>query len=283
MNIINDIDKRLNMDINANIFFDIYSFTTENINGYIPYFDLKNKSLLTVGSSADQIFNASLEGCNDITVCDICPLTKYYYYLKLSSLLLLNKEEYLKFLCQKYYDLEHNPYFLNKKTFYKIKNSLKLLDYDSYYIWDYLFNKYNNNQIEKLFRHDINIKEDIIHCNNYLKNNKYFKHLKNSIQKTNVNFINGDVTNYNYNRQFDNIWLSNIAHYLDGEGLVKLFLNNEKSLKENGKMLLCYYWNKNTLVGHHTIIEFDYIDNKDLIVIPGVTPYEDNSIILYNK
>ena len=36
----------------------IYKFTTENISGYIKEFDFKNKSLLTVGSSGDQVINA---------------------------------------------------------------------------------------------------------------------------------------------------------------------------------------------------------------------------------
>ena len=39
-------------------FSKIYTFTTENISGYIDYFDLDNKSLLTVGSSGDQVLNA---------------------------------------------------------------------------------------------------------------------------------------------------------------------------------------------------------------------------------
>ena len=39
-------------------FSKIYPFTTENIAGYIDYFDFDDKSLLTVGSSGDQILNA---------------------------------------------------------------------------------------------------------------------------------------------------------------------------------------------------------------------------------
>lgn len=35
----------------------LYPFTTENISGYINNFDLSNKTLLTVGSSGDQIIN----------------------------------------------------------------------------------------------------------------------------------------------------------------------------------------------------------------------------------
>ena len=63
--------------IDADRFSWIYPFTTENINGYIDMFDLKDKSLFTVGSSGDQAINAILKGCKDITVLDINPFTKY--------------------------------------------------------------------------------------------------------------------------------------------------------------------------------------------------------------
>lgn len=64
------------------IFGRIYPFTTENIAGYINLFNLDNKSLLTVGSSGDQVINASLFNCQDQTVIDINPFTRYYFYLK---------------------------------------------------------------------------------------------------------------------------------------------------------------------------------------------------------
>lgn len=58
-------------------FFRPYPFTTENISGYIKEFDLKNKSLLTLGSSGDQVINAALFNCRNIHVIDICPFTKF--------------------------------------------------------------------------------------------------------------------------------------------------------------------------------------------------------------
>ena len=60
-----------------NGFNKLYSFTTENIKDYISSFDLNNKSLLTVGSSADQAINAILNGCKDVTIMDINPFVKY--------------------------------------------------------------------------------------------------------------------------------------------------------------------------------------------------------------
>ena len=81
--------KREILDTSNIITFDnLYSFTTENINGYINKFDLKDKSLLTVGSSSDQVLNAHFLGCNDITLIDINEFTKdLYFLLTLESLI----------------------------------------------------------------------------------------------------------------------------------------------------------------------------------------------------
>ena len=95
MNIDEKIKKAINM-CNFGKYVDpkftnIYPFTTEYINAYIDMFDLKDKTLLTVGSSGDQIFNAALNGCKDITMIDICPFVKEYYYLKLSAIMIMDK------------------------------------------------------------------------------------------------------------------------------------------------------------------------------------------------
>lgn len=76
------------------IFAEIYPFTTENIYGYLNQFDLSNKSLLTLGSSCDQAINAIMHNCRDITVLDICPFTKFYFYLKKAAILSLSYEEF---------------------------------------------------------------------------------------------------------------------------------------------------------------------------------------------
>ncbi len=75
----------------------LYTFTTENINGYIENFDLKNKSLLTVGSSGDQILNAFFYGARDITLYDINEYAKFYVYLKVAAILSLSYVEFQEF------------------------------------------------------------------------------------------------------------------------------------------------------------------------------------------
>ena len=116
-------------------FAEIYPFTTENISGYINKFNLNNKSLLTLGSSSDQAINAIMHDCKDISILDICPFTKFYFYLKKAAILSLNYDEFLSFFCYRtfYPHLKDNNKVFNKEIFLNFKQLLRLLDYESIY------------------------------------------------------------------------------------------------------------------------------------------------------
>ena len=264
-----------------NDFFQLYSFTTENIDGYMDFFDLKDKSLLTTGSSVDQAINATLLKCNDITVCDVCPLTKYLFYLKFSSLLVLKRKDLLDFLCLRINNIEYNRDFLLKSTFDKIKFTMKSLDYDSYYIWEYLFKNYSSLDLKKLFRKDINNLESVVYCNRYLKNDYNYNLARQSLMDVKIVFINDDITKFITNRTFDNIWLSNVAQYLDDSEINIMIKNSDKLLNDNGKALLCYFWNSN-INGFPINYSSDTESNKK--IIPGISKTDgDNSILVYTK
>ena len=91
-------------------FSRIYSFATENVAGYIDYFDFENKSLLTVGSSGDQVLNAFYNGARDITLFDINEYAKYYVYLKIAAILSLSYQEFISF----FFKHDINPFKKNK-------------------------------------------------------------------------------------------------------------------------------------------------------------------------
>ena len=285
MNLFDDINKRVNNDNIGVDFFCLYPFTTENINGYLPYFELKGKSLLTVGSSCDQAINACIAGCDDITVYDICPLTKYFYYLKLVSLLCLNRAEFLSFLCKTDYknNRKYNPHLLTKKTFNKVKNILKTIDYESYYLWDFIFKNYNRRQIERLFRDDINDLAAIIFCNNYLISDYNYELARKKLVNTMFSFYVGDISSIKMNKKFDNIWLSNILQYLSCDGRNQMLKSNIDILEDNGTMLVGYFWNTSMTIKGFPVEEVLNI-GVDKIIIPGTMGNEDkNSILMYKK
>ena len=74
-------------------FQDVYPFATEAISSYFPKLNLKDKSLLTVGSSLDQAFNGLVLGAKNVTVLDINKNTLEYYKLKRELILNTPKEE----------------------------------------------------------------------------------------------------------------------------------------------------------------------------------------------
>lgn len=280
----------------------IYPFTTENIAGYINEFDLKNKSLLTVGSSGDQAINAIFNGCKDISVLDINPYTKFYYYLKVASILSLNLNEFMRFLRFKSYPntFQDNKDIFNKESYNKLKSTLRSLDYESYLFWNELFNKFNPIIIRNnLFSTDENIDRIVSNCNLYLQDSIKYENTKNKIKNINPNFINGDLFKINLQKKYDSIWLSNIGTYLK-EDLIKTMTDKvTKSLNTNGNILISYLYKTNidTKYKDHWALIYDLEKtfkilakyNPFLISFIGIDglkfkePNMKDSILVYSK
>ena len=229
----------------------VYPFTTENISGYIPYFDLKGKSLLTVGSSGDQVINARLHGCEDITLYDICPDAKYYYYLKAAGVISLSRDEFLNFFRFKHFDQDDNDNIdvFNLKIFEKIARVLKELDHDSYIYYRKLLNRFNGVTVRKtIFESDEHSTPIIVNCNDYLKSHIAYDSTKELLKKTRPNFIEANIFDIKNDKEYDNIWLSNIAARIPDEAsfFIEELLNTVyPCLSKNGKMLFSYIYRIN--------------------------------------
>ncbi len=264
-------------------FNTLYSFTTENIDGYIDLFDLKNKSLLTLGSSSDQAINAGLVGCKNVTIFDICPLTKFYYFLKLASLLSLERKIFLCFLCKTNYEknTSSNPNLYKNQIFNKIKGTLKSLDYESYVIWDYLFSKYESKEINRLFRIDVNQMDSIIRCNRYLVDDNMYKLARKKMPDVDIKFIEGDVLFPNINEKYDNVWLSNVGKYLTEKDIIIMIEKMASLLKQNGRMLINYFYS--TDIPYKCESALNSYDYKKVIISGEPLNIGDNSILVYKK
>lgn len=272
-----DLVDKLVSDIKYKFTFDtLYPFATENINAYIDNFNLLDKSLLTVGSSGDQMINAITLGCKNITSIDICPLTEMYYYLKMASLIGLDRKNYINFLSR----LSVFPF--NKRYFNEIKEILKALNFDSYELWDYIFNSLSKSEIYRLLRTDINFYDpDIILFNRYLSNDELYEQAKKDVLNTAISFVEDDIISFDLNSTFDNIWLSNVGQYMETE-FVSLVEKMTKILNSNGKMLLFYsYFEENLPQFEQLLIKYDY----EKIIIPntGATDYKQHKALIYKK
>lgn len=222
----------------------IYTFTTENINGYIKYFDLQNKSLLTIGSSGDQILNAFFYGGRDITLYDINPYAKYYVYLKVAAILSLSYVEFQKFFFKHGITDYYNKEMFDKDLFNKIKPNLRLFDYESFQFFDELFSNFDASRIrDYLFDDDESRNTVIKSFNAYLQNEESYNLLRSNIKKINFQHINGDIFKDDVPGKFDNIFLSNLCTITSLESLKKLLQKlDSNNLKDNGSLLIGYLW-----------------------------------------
>jgi len=239
------LNKALNMCKHRNVrdtFDKIYPFTTENIAGYLPLFDLKDKSLFTVGSSGDQIFNSILLESKNVTVFDICPFVKEYYYLKKAGIESFSREEFLKFFCYRGSLIDNRKAF-DKNLFNSLKNNLKNDDYESFLFWDKLFSEYNGLKIRaRLFKDDEYSEASICKINEYLKDDVSYEKLRNNLNKTLVTLKSSNVFVDDIIDNYDNVFLSNLCAYYSSEELVSLFYKFLPLLNDDGKILICYLY-----------------------------------------
>ena len=235
------IMKMSSGSINDNSFEKLYPFTNENIKGYYKKFDFEDKSLLTVGSSCDQAINASFNNCHDITIMDICPYTKYYYYLKVAAIISLSYQEYLNFF---YFNKKNPKDYFNINTFGHIIPVLKIVSYESYLLWTQVISKFHPQEIqEEIFSTDYYETSIIEQINPYLKNATKYSQARNNLLRTKVNFINNNIHKASLNNKYDNIWLSNIFQFSDDYETIRETIDKlYEHLNNDGKILLCYFY-----------------------------------------
>src|SRR5574344_359586 len=107
-----------------NGFQNIYPFTTETISGYIENMDLKDKKVLTVGSSCDQALNSLLLGASDVTVFDINDKVQYFYELKRLLILSTPREDLVSEVLS-YKDFSYSEDIFPQKQLEKMNLYLK--------------------------------------------------------------------------------------------------------------------------------------------------------------
>lgn len=210
----------------------IYAMSTEMEKGFLKQIDFKEKRILTVGSSCDQVFEYGLRGSRDITVMDANYMTPYFGELKLAALKALDREDFIAF-----FKRVDKSRFMSQKTYASLIRP-GIQDEMVREIWDYVF-KQDEWYIRNVFHYYEGTEPT------YLENDENYNEVRRIIDQVSVRFCFAKVDKfYEYaDGEYDFIDLSNILTYFPSNTKVEFFIAAEKLqkfLSVNGIMKLHY-------------------------------------------
>lgn len=205
----------------------VFTFATENLNSYLKELDVENKDVLTVTASGDQLINLALLGANNIDCFDINRLCYYYTKLKLTGLMFLDYEEFVKYFAycddsvligNVLYSLDINDEFFNYNIYNKMSEKLEpgvKVFFDAVYA-EY---HYDGMRIARspLFNNISLV--SAMHNNTYLSSHENYyaarEKIEKLLEKNNIKFYNLDVFKlHELDEKYDIVLLSNIYDYI---------------------------------------------------------------------
>lgn len=269
------INCRFRYSADQHSFQRLYPFCNENVSGYLDILDLEGKSLLTVGSSADQTISAIARGCKDITVLDICRFAEEYFYLKKAAIETLTPKEFGQLFFYKDYP---RTFIYNRKPFAlakypKLLERLKQERPDIHEFWLKLAGTHSGEMIRRnLFTNDEEKPLVTKQLTDYLKSEEAYYQTREKLKGVTPTFINANITHpYVISSSYDNIVLSNLTTYLSYEEIEALFHTLESHLNEDGKLMLGYLYRTDETSGYCE--EWDHIYNIPRIksIHPDIT------------
>lgn len=236
-----DYDKRMKG------FEKLYLFSNENLGTYYKRLDLKGKRVLTVGSSGDQILYSLYYGADEVVCYDICPLSKYYFDLKVACIKNFSFEEFNRLI-----DL--SKMIFSEEVYVKVSHDIKG---ESRRFWDSLylegFNDYDYDINRLHWKH---LSKDV-----YTNNEEIYTELQSILKSgVKVRHMCGDVRDIPQKLaryKFDAIMLSNIAHYVKN-------WNVQKSEVEGQSQFHDLVLKLGTILSEGGFVQLDYAYNDRL-------------------
>ena len=266
------------------LFDRFYSMTNEHLYTMFKNLDVKNKDVLTVGSSGDQILYAILFGAKNVTCFDINPFVKPFYDYKVAAIKALDYKSFRSiahFNISKFENDHWQRDLLSADVYKKISS---FLPDDSKFFWDNVF--LDNNSVHAVFAEY----PDYL-PNTYYQDEQIYLKLQRALNKNdyNVNFITSDITTaidkLGTDKKYDVILLSNIFFYLDKRYGVKSFYyiikKYEKLLKPNGKIQIDYLYHKNDLSDRILVEDFKKVFGKNNISLITCSK-DDEATLIYS-
>ena len=247
----------------------VYNMTSEKLGLYFKYFPIKDGNVFTVLGSGDHVLQAVCCGAKNIYAFDYNPLALHMAKLKIKSLSILERNEFLNYL----YNVDYKRYF-DVSYYKKIRD---YLDNDTTKFWDSLYSYFNNHEItDNLINNGdsyINRSED-----GFLNRDKYYL-TKNNLDNVDINYFCSDVFDVleklPSDIKFNAAFLSNIFDWMNLEDAVKYPLFIKRDLDK--------YLNDISLVAVHSSIN-GATSNALSIIFEDKIEYDDhNKVIVYKK
>lgn len=258
-----NVEVGFNPNENSAIQF-IYSFSNENLDEMLDLIDLQDKSVLTVGSSGDQVLACLARGASRITLIDRNPMSLPYVELKIAGLKNLSFEEF-------------NDYFtrnniFNWKYYAKVSHDLSPQTRE---FWDTIYltlGKKDSKYCVSLFQQGF-CGEDCYKNHMHYKDKLSFQKAKQNLNDCEIDFYEADLTNFPsvINEKYDVMLLSNVADYVNHDEFFKTVFMLNNFLNKNGQIQLMYDFDN--YFGIRRFVEelAKYTDDKKLISVNNDT------------
>lgn len=195
----------------------LYSFTTENISGYLPLVSPLGSRVLSITGSGDHLLNAALYGGRHFTLFDCNPLSQYWVELKLAGVKQLSYNNFKLFFLR-YADDKINSSALSYDVFGSLRAFLGSAAID-FFEKSYAKHHYNGMHLRnsELFNLSYDRNDLKLFSNDYLSNAAIYNQLRLDIQSCTTNYLVTCLTSLPdllSSDRFDVILLSNISDYL---------------------------------------------------------------------
>jgi S-adenosylmethionine:diacylglycerol 3-amino-3-carboxypropyl transferase len=227
----------------------MYLWATEMVDGYYSQLDLKDKSVLTITGSGDQVLNALFRQPSEVYGFDINENSLFITELKIKAIQNISYERFLKFFSFEDGSFEYNTYATFSDTL-----SIACKNY-----FDIIYSKKPNQSItqsEYFRRREFFTSNDILkRINVYLKSADQYNELRDMLLHSSPQLFKGNIISLWKNehikgKSFDIINLSNVPNYLTGKTfhmteleVLSLFKVMRTLLNSNGIIIYVSYDN----------------------------------------
>lgn len=250
----------------------VYAFSNEALNQYMCKYDFTDKSVLASLGSGDFALNAYLLGASSVDTFDINEYTNHFYKLKKALILNYNYDDFC--------NLVRNPKHIFEK-FYEYSN---LLDESSKVFFERLITIYKGNYgelLKKVYLDQVGVEktqwnesntfdtfEELFliaqYKNYYLQSEENYNRLKEVLKgKNNDEFYFVNIYEFNPNKKYDIVYLSNIGDYHNDEQQFQEYVQymRENFLNEGGVIIVVSITNSIMLSSDDAVrTKMDYDD-----------------------